>query len=74
MEPRELGHEWGPGTSLTRHHWVGDATIPAVRPDMPSWKWELENANPFGGDPFTEHTTQLADPAKGALPTIGTGR
>ncbi|MGB5112917.1 MAG: hypothetical protein WBO08_15420 [Mycobacterium sp.] len=72
--PANSGSEWGPGTSLMRHHWVGDATIPAVRPDMPGWLWEVENANPFDGDPFLSHTTQLTDPATGALPTIGTGR
>lgn len=72
--PANSGSEYGPGTSLSRHHWVGDATIDPVRPDMPSWKWELENANPFGGDPFIDHTTRLTDPGNGALPTIGTGR
>ncbi|MHA3020454.1 hypothetical protein ACXPWS_09280 [Mycobacterium sp. BMJ-28] len=72
--PANSGSEYGPGTSLTRHHWVGDATIPAVRPDMPGWKWELENANPFGDDPFLSHTTQLTDPFQGSIPTVGTGR
>lgn len=72
--PANSGSEYGPGTSLMRHHWIGDATIPAVRPDMPGWLWELENANPFGGDPFPSHTTQLTDPAQGAVPTIGIGR
>jgi hypothetical protein len=60
--PANSGRALGPGTSLERHHWIGDATIPAVRPDMPGWKWELENANPFEGDPFLSHTTQLTDP------------
>ncbi|KRQ26861.1 MULTISPECIES: hypothetical protein [Mycobacteroides] len=73
-DPANSGSEYGPGTSLSRHHWVGDATIQPVRPDMPGWKWELENANPFGGDPFIDHTTRLTDPSKGAIPTIGTGR
>lgn len=68
------GSAVGPGTSLERHHWVGDATIPPVRPDMPSWKWELENASPFQGDPFLSHTTQLTDPFRGGIPSVGTGR
>lgn len=73
-DPANSGSEYGPGTSLSRHHWVGDATIAPVRPDIPSWKWELENANPFGGDPFIDHTTRLTNPSEGAIPTIGTGR
>lgn len=35
--PANSGSDLGPGTSLMRHHWIGDLTIPAVRPDMPSW-------------------------------------
>ncbi|MEO8816293.1 MAG: hypothetical protein ABI307_13115 [Mycobacterium sp.] len=73
-DPANSGGDLGPATSLSRHHWVGDATIPAVRPDMPGWKWELENAIPFTHDPFTEHTTQLTNPFQGAIPTVGTGR
>jgi uncharacterized protein YukE len=68
------GSKWGPSTSLERHHWVGDATIPAVRPNMPSWQWELENLNPFEGDPFVSHTTELADPFAGGIPAVATGR
>ncbi|OBH14612.1 hypothetical protein [Mycolicibacter sinensis] len=72
--PANSGSKYGPGTSLSRHHWIGDATIPAVRPDMPDWKWELENALPFAHDPFISHTTQLTDPFKGGIPTVGIGR
>ncbi|MGV0699496.1 hypothetical protein [Mycolicibacter sinensis] len=77
--PANSGSPWGPGTSLERHHWIGDTSIPAVRPDMPSWKWELENALPhnalpFFDDPFVSHTTQLTDPFRGNVPTVGTGR
>jgi uncharacterized protein YukE len=68
------GSQWGPSTSLERHHWVGDATIPAVRPDMPGWQWELENLNPFEGDPFVSHTTKLADPFTGGIPAVVSGR
>jgi hypothetical protein len=59
---------------LERHHWIGDTTISAVRPDMPSWKWELENAIPFTHDPFLEHTTQLTEPFKSDVPTVEMGR
>lgn len=62
MEPCQLGSQWGPGTILPRHDWVGDATIPYVRPDMPGWKWELENVLPFMHDPFIAHTQLLSDP------------
>lgn len=77
--PASTGGEWGPATSLMRHHWVGDATIPPVRPDMPGWKWELENAMPYNAlpffdDPFVSHTTQLINPFQGGIPTVGTGR
>ncbi|MCV7333281.1 WXG100 family type VII secretion target [Mycobacterium cookii] len=72
--PANSGSEWGPSTSLARHHWVGDATIPTVRPDMPGWQWELENLNPFEGDPFLSHTTQLADPFSGGIPAVAAGR
>jgi hypothetical protein len=72
--PANSGSALGPATSLERHHWIGDATIPPVRPDMPGWQWELENANPFGGDPFLSHTTQLTDPFSGGIPTVATGR
>ncbi|HEX7322014.1 MAG TPA: hypothetical protein VF299_03630 [Mycobacterium sp.] len=72
--PANSGSEWGPMFGLPRHHWVGDTTIPAVRPDMPGWRWELENAMPFVHDPFIEHTTQLTDPFKGSIPVVGTGR
>jgi hypothetical protein len=68
------GGEYGPGASLTRHHWVGDVTVAPVRPDMPGWLWELENASPFEGDPFLSHTTRLTDPFQGSIPTIGIGR
>jgi hypothetical protein len=68
------GGPWGPATSLERHHWVGDATIPPVRPDMPGWKWELENADPFEGDPFLSHTTQLTNPFQGGIPSVAVGR
>jgi hypothetical protein len=68
------GGAWGPGTSLLRHHWIGDTSVPPVRPDMPGWQWELENANPFGGDPFLSHSTQLTDPFKGSIPTAAVGR
>lgn len=73
-DPANSGSDLGPGTSLTRHHWVGDATISAVRPDMPGWLWELENANPFADDPFLTHTTQLTDPFKVDLPDVAVGR
>jgi hypothetical protein len=68
------GSEWGPGTSLERHHWVGDATIPPVRPNMPGWLWELENVNPFESDPFTSRTTKLTNPFQGNIPTVAVGR
>lgn len=73
------GGPWGPATSLERHHWVGDATIPPVRPNMPGWQWEIwqweiENLNPFGSDPFLSHTTQLTDPFKGNVPTVAVRR
>jgi hypothetical protein len=68
------GSKWGPSTSLERHHWVGDATIPAVHPDMPGWQWELENLNLFEGDPFVSHTTKLADPFTGGIPAVASGR
>ncbi|WP_235653797.1 putative alpha/beta hydrolase [Mycolicibacter icosiumassiliensis] len=71
--PANSGSQWGPATSLPRHHWVGDATIPYVRPDMPDWKWELENALPFVQDPFITHTQQLIDPAD-YIPTVSVGR
>lgn len=67
------GSQWGPATSLTRHHWVGDTSISALRPDMPGWKWELENAIPFN-DPFTDHATHLTNPFDGDLPTVTAGR
>lgn len=72
--PANSGSALGPGTSLERHHWIGDATIPPVRPDMPSWKWELENAMPLTPDPFTSHTTQLTNPFQGGIPTVAVGR
>lgn len=72
--PANSGGSVGPATSLERHHWIGDTSIPAVRPDMPSWKWELENAIPFIHDPFLEHATQLTDPFNGSVPTVGLGR
>lgn len=72
--PANSGGSAGPATSLERHHWIGDTSIPAVRPDMPSWKWELENAIPFIHDPFLEHATQLTDPFNGSVPTVGLGR
>lgn len=73
-DPANSGSELGPGTSLMRHHWIGESTIVPVRPDMPGWLWELESANPFGDDPFTSHSTQLTDPFKGGLPTVAVGR
>lgn len=72
--PANSGSEWGPGTSLMRSHWIGDATIPPVRPDIPDWRWQLENAIPFAPDPFTQHTTKLVDPFRDGVPTVGTGR
>ena len=77
--PANTGGELGPATSLMRHHWVGDTTIPAVRPDMPGWKWELENAMPYNAlpffdDPFVSNTTRLTDPFQGGIPTVGTRR
>jgi hypothetical protein len=72
--PANSGSEWGPGTSLMRSHWIGDATIPPVRPDIPDWRWQLENAIPFAPDPFTQHTTKLDDPFRDGIPTVGTGR
>ena len=41
---------------------------------MPGWLWELENANPFGGDPFLSHTTQLTNPFQGGIPNVAVGR
>lgn len=72
--PANSGSPWGPSMGLERHHWIGDTSISAVRPDMPSWKWELENAIPFKHDPFLEHTTQLTDPFKSNVPTAEMGR
>lgn len=72
--PANSGSDLGPGTSLSRHHWIGDATIPPVRPNMPGWLWELENANPFGSDPFLSHTTQLTNPFQGGIPNVAVGR
>ncbi len=72
--PASSGSEWGPGTSLVRSHWVGDATIPPVRPDMPGWRWELENAIPFGPDPFISHSAKLDDPFSGPIPEVSKGR
>lgn len=72
--PANSGSPYGPVTSLERHHWVGDATIPPVRPNMPGWQWELENLNPFEGDPFVSHTTRLTDPFTGGIPTVTVGR
>jgi hypothetical protein len=40
---------------------------------VPKWQQELESASPFEGGPFTENTTQLSDPSKGAIPTTRTG-
>jgi hypothetical protein len=68
------GSALGPATGLERHHWVGDATIPPVRPNMPGWLWELENVDPFQGDPFLSHTTQLTNPFRGGIPTVAVGR
>jgi hypothetical protein len=73
-DPANTGGHWGPATSLERHDWVGAATIPAVRPNMPGWLWELENANPFEGDPFVSHTTRLTNPFRGGIPTVMAGR
>jgi hypothetical protein len=72
--PANSGSDDGPGTSLSRHHWIGDTSIPPVRPNMPGWQWELENLNPFEGDPFVSHTTQLNDPFSGGIPTVAVGR
>lgn len=72
--PANSGSEWGPGSSLMRSHWIGDATIPAVKPDIPEWRWQLENAIPFAPDPFVTHTTQLDDPENGAIPHVSKGR
>lgn len=68
------GSEWGPGTSLARHHWIGDTSIPDLRPDMPGWKWQLENLIPFTGDTFVNHSTELTAPSAGQLPTIAHGK
>ena len=74
-DPANSGGPLGPGTSLMRHHWVGDSAIAPVRPDMPGWEWELENAMPFMPDPFTSHTTQLTDPFDGGgIPAVEVGR
>jgi hypothetical protein len=72
--PANSGSAWGPSTSLSRHHWIGDTSIPPVRPNMPGWQWELENLNPLEGDPFISHTTQLTDPFSGGIPTVAVGR
>lgn len=71
--PANSGSEGGPGTSLQRSHWIGDATIPPVRPNIPDWRWELENAIPFAPDPFNAHTTKLGDPADGLIPAVSQG-
>lgn len=73
-DPANSGSELGPATSLSRHHWIGDATIPFVEPNIPSWKWELENLTPWGGDPFVAHATELQDPTGGPLPTVARGK
>ena len=72
--PANSGSELGPATSLSRHHWVGDSSIPFVRPDMPGWKWELENLTPWGGDPFNAHATDLVASSAGSLPTVARGK
>lgn len=73
-DPANSGSKWGPATSLERHHWIGDSSVQALRPDMPTWKWELENLNPFGGDPMVANSTQLTAPSAGPLPSIAHGK
>ncbi|MUL84312.1 MULTISPECIES: WXG100 family type VII secretion target [unclassified Mycolicibacterium] len=72
--PANSGSEWGPASSLMRSHWVGDATIPAVKPDIPEWRWQFENAVPFAPDPFVSHTTKLDNPFDGSIPHVSKGR
>lgn len=72
--PANSGSEFGPSTSLMRSHWIGDATIPAVKPDIPEWRWQFENAIPFAPDPFVTHTTKLDDPFDGSIPKVSEGR
>lgn len=72
--PANSGSDAGPATSLSRSHWIGDATIPAVKPDIPEWRWQFENAIPFAPDPFVIHTTKLDSTADGVIPTVSEGR
>lgn len=51
----------------------GGAPIPYVRPDMPGWKWELENLLPFMHGPFIAHTQLLSDPPD-HVPAVSVGR
>ncbi|HEU4363543.1 MAG TPA: hypothetical protein VFR27_18840 [Mycobacterium sp.] len=70
--PANSGSEVGPATSLMRHHWVGDTSIPVVKPEMSQPDWELANLR--GENPFNEHATHLTAPASGPLPTVTRGR
>lgn len=72
--PANSGSDLGPATSLIREHWIGDATLPPVQPNIPDWRWQLENAIPFAPDPFTQHTTKLTDPSEGLIPKVSEGR
>jgi hypothetical protein len=72
--PANSGSDAGPATSLSRSHWIGDATIPAVKPDIPEWRWQLENAIPFAPDPFVTHATKLDSTADGLIPKVSEGR
>lgn len=70
--PANSGSEIAPATSLLRHHWVGDASIPLVKPQMSEQAWEL--ANQCDEDPFNDRATRLTAPASGPLPTVVRGR
>lgn len=70
--PANSASEIGPATSLMRHHWVGDASIPAVKPQMSDQDWELANLR--GQNPFNDRATHLSAPASGPLPNVERGR
>lgn len=73
-DPANSGSALGPATSLERHHWIGDSSVHALRPDMSAWKWELENLNPFSGDTMVANSTPLTAPSAGTLPSIAHGK
>lgn len=72
--PANSGSEVGPATSLFRHHWVGDTSIPIVKPDIPPWQWEPWQWEMDAGEVFDAYATDLTSPASGPLPTVARGR